>query len=360
MKFDEELEIVPAIFGSADDGARIMAVEEILPEKLLEISCGGLGCCLISRKVVESVPFGYFENTKTGDDIKFYVDAQKKGFSCYADTSVKCNFQMPKEGFNRFFSFDEHPQIRKPNVLIGCVTHDKDETYLKGFLEAVRSQTYSNFDVLFVDTSDDEGYTPKLKSTGYKVIRDKGKHDHIIKKITSGRNIIREHAIKNKYDYVLYIDTDVVPPPNALAKMLSDRKDVVAGLCLISSNLKGNVRIIPNTYDFDDEEGFCRPMVVQDVLNGQIREVSCAGFGCTMVTRKALEAVEFRFYEKSMAGEDIAFFVDARIKGFKTFADNSVKCVHVVFPPGDPRNRKFMFDTYEKGVNYNTSINVGS
>jgi hypothetical protein len=90
----------------------------------------------------------------------------------------------------------------------------------------------------------------------------------------------------------------------------------------------------------------------------KVLEVGAAGFGCTLVSRKVLEAVDLRTFNNSeTGGEDIAFFVDARAKGFKTVANTGVKCLHTPYPLNDPRAklfewRKIMRDT-DRTLNLN-------
>lgn len=64
------------------------AKEGLTNPKLVEIKASGLGCILISRKVLEKIEF---KSTKdTFDDIPFCLDAAKTGFKLYADTGVHC------------------------------------------------------------------------------------------------------------------------------------------------------------------------------------------------------------------------------------------------------------------------------
>ena len=342
----EKTEVCPSIYDFADEGfARIMELREILDDKLMEISCSGFGCVLINREVIESINMRYFEQSMTGDNVAFFIDARSKGFESFADTSVKCNRISTDEQPSRF-DFDSYPKIRNPRVLISCVTHDKDEVYVKGFLDAIRNQDYKNYDILFIETSNSDDYTAKLKGTGSIVLKSETETSHTIEKITTGRNLARDYAVKNNYDYLLFVDTDVILQQTALSKLLSNRKDVVAGVCLSTLNVNGNQKILPNIFNIDKQE--TRPVPLNEVMTGKITEISHAGFGCALMTHKVLEKTFFRFYENQMAGEDIAFFHDAKENGFKAFADTSVRCTHLIFPPGDPRNRKFMFENYEK------------
>jgi GT2 family glycosyltransferase len=359
QKIDGRNELTPVLYDFAGENAvRAMELREVLEDRLIEVSCAGFGCVFLSAAVLEKIKFRFYTENKTGDNIAFFLDARNAGFKTYGDTTIKCNqiVRHDNEKLNNLFSFDAYPTLRNPKVMIGCVTHNKDEQYLPAFLESIRAQDYKNYDIVFVDTSDDDAYIAKLKGTGAIALKPDEKEEHTIKKIVAGRTKLRRYALENGYDYLLFVDTDVRPPKTALSKLLSTRKDVVAGLCLSNINISGTTRVMPCIYDFDDEEGYCRPMFLNHVLNNDIKEISCAGFGCTLATRKVLEKVGIRYYEKSMAGEDIAFFIDAREAGFRAFADNSVKCAHLVFPEGDPRNRKFMFETYEKGVNYNIKV----
>jgi hypothetical protein len=360
-KLEGKFEIMPALYDFAgEDAVRAMELREILNDQLIEVSCAGMGCMMISRAALDKAEFRFFNAAnKTGENVAFSVDARKNGFKTFADTGVKCN-QVVRTGndrLNDLFSFDAYPKIRNPRILVGCVTYDKDDQYLPGFLDVIRSQDYRNFDILFVDTSDGDEYLAKLKGTGAIALRaDVKGADHFIKKIVAGRKAVRKYALEKGYDYLFFVDTDVRPPKTALSKLLSARKDMITGIYLMNSNINGTRRIMASLYDFDDEEGYCRPVFMNDALNNDMKEISAAGFGCTLMTDAVLRKVEIRYYEKSMAGEDIAFYVDARAAGFRTFSDNSVKCAHVVYTPGDPRNRKFMFETYEKGENYSIKV----
>jgi cellulose synthase/poly-beta-1,6-N-acetylglucosamine synthase-like glycosyltransferase len=229
-------------------------------------------------------------------------------------------------------------------VLIGCVTHDKHEAYVTDFLAAIRSQDYGNFDVLFVDTSANDDYTAKLRGSGYIVTKGEAGLDHSIKRITSGRNVIREYALAKGYDYVWFVDTDVIPPKDALTRLLSSGKDINAGICLVSMNVDGSIKAMPNIYRFDGQTNMMAPLQPGSADEKRLEEISAAGFGCVLVSSKALSEVTFRYFAESMAGEDIAFFTDAKEKGLNAFADWTVRCAHLIFPPGDPRNKRFMFD----------------
>jgi hypothetical protein len=72
-----------------------------LPENstgLVGVDTTGLGCCLISKKVFETLEFPYFRNNivqhegeafQLEDDLSFCMDATEKGFPIYCDCDVR-------------------------------------------------------------------------------------------------------------------------------------------------------------------------------------------------------------------------------------------------------------------------------
>ncbi len=360
MKLGDKYEISPCLYDFAQEGhVRVLELREVIDDKLIEIFCAGLNCTLVSKVLLEKMDDSFFKNGSLKEEIAFFLGSKEKGFEAFADTSVKCNRQVKNDDpvINKMFSFDSYPNIRNPRVLVGSITYDKHSIYLNGFLDSIRSQDYKNYDLVFVETSNNKEFIATLKGTGAIVLEGDSNLDHKIKIISSARQQIFDYAKKNNYDYILFVDSDITLPKIALSKLISNRKDIVAAPCLSLRNVNGNAKVLPNVYDFSDEEDFCRPMWLNETLNNNIVPVACAGFGCVLISKQVFEQVKLRYFEKSMAGEDIAFFVDSRKEGFNAFSDNSVKCTHLIFPPGDPRNRKFMFETYEKGVSYNLKIN---
>jgi len=77
-----------------------------------------------------------------------------------------------------------------------------------------------------------------------------------------------------------------------------------------------------------------------------------------------LKEVRFRNIGSSkIGGEDAAFFVDAKNKGFDAYADTSIKCFHMRYPEDDPRHNFHKFETHMRKapkteVEYSNSINI--
>jgi len=92
----------------------------------------------------------------------------------------------------------------------------------------------------------------------------------------------------------------------------------------------------------DRGNGECQLYTYDGAAVSQVMEIGAAGLGCTLIKRKVLEAIDFRTFNNSATGgEDMAFYVDARAKGFLARANTFVKCVHRPYPIDDPRARAF-------------------
>lgn len=220
-------------------------------------------------------------------------------------------------------------------VLIGVVTYGGHRYCLDELQASLEKQ---KADILFVVNNGESAYASLLKSRKLNAIEDSVKASTRIEKIINGRNAVRDYALKNKYDSVLFVDSDVILPDNALEQLQLAKKDVVSGLYLNAIEVDGKMVPAPVLYK-DNGDGTASQFTYEGVYPPQLLEIGAAGFGCVLVSSKVLKDVKFRKLNSSATGgEDIAFFVDARAKKFSTFAVTTVKCVHRPFPKEDKRS----------------------
>ncbi len=232
-------------------------------------------------------------------------------------------------------------KVKSPKVLVGCPIHPPDSLYVDGYLEAVRGQDFGNLDIIFAETSGDEDFIHSLENTGAIVLRAKPEIGQRMEKIIAGREKIRQYFLEHEeYAYLWFVDADVRPPKSALSKLISDNKDLVAGVYLITAKVNGRLHILPCAYAFEKKRGYCRQLSCAEVKGSGMISIAIAGLGCALISRKVLKEISFRKFEEG-GGEDAAFFIDCNRAGFETFLDKSVTCAHLVFPPGDARNKKF-------------------
>ncbi len=147
------------------------------------------------------------------------------------------------------------------------------------------------------------------------------------------RNALIEHHFHNdpNWTHIFFIDSDVVPPRNALHKMLGLDADVVTGAYPLnmSSGLFWSV---------GNEKNNWIPMH-EDLPKEPFETASCGG-GCLLIRREVLTAVKWPWFKTKFQeiykndgrglaqGEDVYFCKRAIEEGFKVIADPSVICKH--------------------------------
>ena len=222
-----------------------------------------------------------------------------------------------------------------PKILVGCPTHEVKSYCLGLYAKAVKSLTYKNFDIALVDNSPTEDYAKRINSFGLKVI--KGLYfDTAAERIITSRNILRDYALQNNYDYLLSLEQDNLPPPDVIERLLAHNKKIIAGVYFnLQKNLNGEV--VPLAMLWTSIEGNTKFHLPEELIfdkPGLYKVAGCA-LGCTLIARDVLEKIEFRHGKTLEEGwDDVFFSKDAAALGYEIFADTSVFCQHATTPEG--------------------------
>lgn len=132
------------------------------------------------------------------------------------------------------------------------------------------------------------------------------------------RNWLMSEQLKSgkPWTHGLYIDDDIVPEPDALVRLLSHKKDIIAGLCT-----RRNDPPVPNIRFYDKDKGVTEQ--IWEWPEGQLFEVDSVGTGFMLVSQHAMEQVAQAYfdclYEKEfygLAGAQFDKIRDIRLKKF--------------------------------------------
>lgn len=148
--------------------------------------------------------------------------------------------------------------------------------------------------------------------------------------IAENRNKLVYRFLKSKYDWLLFIDSDMLLPFDVL-EMTKNGKDICSGIYFQWKKDK----LVPLVYkksknDFNEEY-----KTFNETSDEELVEVDGVGAGCLLIHRKVFEAIEkpyflFEYNEDGIIslGEDFYFCNKAQEAGFKIWIDRRMVCSH--------------------------------
>ena len=132
------------------------------------------------------------------------------------------------------------------------------------------------------------------------------------------------------YDYIMWIDSDMVWEPEHILTLLRYDKDIVTGVTMLANNTCNMVALDDDEYD----------MMSYSLIKGKgLTEVRACGFAFVLVKRGVFEKVKYPwfrpvyFYNKELemdkpVSEDIGFCMLAKEAGYKIYVDPDVVLGH--------------------------------
>jgi cellulose synthase/poly-beta-1,6-N-acetylglucosamine synthase-like glycosyltransferase len=127
--------------------------------------------------------------------------------------------------------------------------------------------------------------------------------------------------LQGEYDALLFVDSDMVVPPDLLTRLIGHDKDIVSALAF--RRTPGYEPCIFMECNEQDAKFYL------DYPKG-LTEIEGVGMACTLIKRKVFETVpEPWFFPHKILGEDLSFCVRAREAGFKIYCDTTLICGHV-------------------------------
>ena len=148
------------------------------------------------------------------------------------------------------------------------------------------------------------------------------------KPICNNRNTIVQKFLATKSaDYLMMIDSDIVPPPNIL-NIVDFKKDIITLLMFVQQKgmiiplfLKRNKDGVYDAGDYLNKSG--------------LQEADATGTGCIVISRKVLETIKHPFENVYDAdgvktlGNDLSFCQRAKKEGFGVWVHLDYICGHI-------------------------------
>lgn len=147
--------------------------------------------------------------------------------------------------------------------------------------------------------------------------------------IYDARNDFCTQAVREKFDYIMFIDSDMIFPSNIIDKLLALDADIATAVCY-SRQGKHNPQVYTQMLPSDDEHPFTRSTRATDVEG--VFEIKACGMACALVSVGLIREMFNRninpFEPFGHLGEDFSFCVRANELGAEIVADGSIPILH--------------------------------
>ncbi len=251
--------------------------------------------------------------------------------------------------------------MNEKRVLVGSPVYQKLEI-LDKFLKSLKnlSRDTISIDYMFVDDNID-GNSSKLlakfereestviilpsSNKGEYLCDDKSHHwdDDLMLRVANYKNSIINYAIENNYDYLFFVDSDLVLHPNLIEHLKNSNKDIISEI--FWSQWHNDRPFEPNVWLFDEYD--LVPKRLGEKLSEKEMDIRQTGFlnqlripglyevgglgACTLISRAALvEGVSFKPVKNlTIHGEDRFFCIRAAVLGIDLFVDTHYPAYHI-------------------------------
>ena len=153
--------------------------------------------------------------------------------------------------------------------------------------------------------------------------------------VCDSRNLLSLYAIENGFDNVLWLDSDMLFPPNTLTKLEAYNMDMVTGLYV-----KRHEPVEPVLYEkIEEPERGNDGKLIANIASytnyhrDSFFPVAGCGFGCVLIDVQIMREVMQKdgtcFLPMPHYGEDLAFCIRVAALGYKMYAEPSAVCGHI-------------------------------
>jgi hypothetical protein len=152
------------------------------------------------------------------------------------------------------------------------------------------------------------------------------------------RNMACENMLNNGFEWLFFLDDDVVAPPDTIQRLINHKKDIVSGIYH-----RRALPIAPVMLRFDAND---QAQWVNEYPANTLIEVDLVGAGSLLIHRRVLERMSRPWFEWQLGkedpkpepgvkvpaklSEDFSFCRKAKREfGFGIYVDTSIQCEHI-------------------------------
>jgi GT2 family glycosyltransferase len=217
-----------------------------------------------------------------------------------------------------------------PKVLVAIPTYEGKDYVFKENFEAIKTINYPNYDYVYIDNSVSPNYAVKLRRRGAVCVRVH-RGDNSRQALCNAQNYAKKRALEGNYDYLMFIESDLVPKADIITRLVARQVPVVGACYYIGHKVKTLC-----TFFTEEKQGqgiygtrVILPKEIPTFLGTGLRRVHGVGFGCTLIRRDVFTRFDFWYDERfSEKHSDVYFYMDLWNKGVPVFNDTSILVAH--------------------------------
>lgn len=226
-------------------------------------------------------------------------------------------------------------------IMVCAPQHSSKMYAWNDYYDAISRFTHPNVQIYLSDNSEDETNANFIRLSNIDCGWNKPKEgESVFDRIVNSHKDCREKFLKSDCDYMLHLETDVIPPIDVIERLLCHEKHVVSAMYEVGNGSSRKLMIQPiepvhrNVRDFRcvDYADVEEPLI----LNGFLQRVFASGLGCTLIRRDVLSSIDFRIEQNNFgASADTYWANDLFVNNIPMYVDTSVFCRHLNQSWGD-------------------------
>lgn len=230
--------------------------------------------------------------------------------------------------------------LNLPKVLVCCPTAKSKNYCFEEWVCNVMDFTYPNFEIVMYDNTNKNGENAKILRHKYERIfglnKFKAKQSKIsnnmsiLEKMCISHNDCREYLLNSDCEYMLHLESDVIPEVDIIESLMFHKKKVVGGVYYTDEGLYRKAMIqqmIDVGFGITISKNFGAK---EDIyfIDGSLKKVASVGLGCVLIHRSVFNKIKFRFEKNVEKYPDSYFSEDCFRNGIGIYLDTSKIAIH--------------------------------
>lgn len=224
--------------------------------------------------------------------------------------------------------------MNEPKVLVAAPIYSGKDYIFKEWYNLITHLNYPNYDWLIVDNSRMESYAVGLRRKGYQKVIHIPRGGNSRKGIARASEYIRRYAINNGYDYIMFIESDLLPPKDIIQRLMKHNKLVCGATYEIGLHGSKDAPRRPIYYEKYKTETGDNGLRLMDVetaysfINTGLMKCPAFGFGSTLIHKSIFSKYSFKYDANGTLHSDMVFYWELHNDGVECFVDTDIVVPH--------------------------------